>query len=156
MSITQPIIRAARANEHALLSELSLRSKGHWGYDSAFLEACRKELTISPRFIKETWVFVIEVAGRVAGFYSLAKENEQVDLNNLFVEPAYIGHGYGKQLWLHAVKNATQQGFKLMTIEADPYAKLFYEAMGAKVVDEAPSNSVSGRMLPLLHYRFPP
>ena len=30
-----------RAEEAPRLSDLALRSKGHWGYDAAFLDACR-------------------------------------------------------------------------------------------------------------------
>ncbi|MEE8490728.1 MAG: hypothetical protein V3S60_03740 [Acidimicrobiia bacterium] len=34
-------IRPARRDELDLLSDLALRSKGFWGYDDDFLEACR-------------------------------------------------------------------------------------------------------------------
>jgi hypothetical protein len=42
------LIRPARPDECELLSELALRSKGCWGYDAEFLEACRAELTLVP------------------------------------------------------------------------------------------------------------
>ena len=35
------------AQDAAALSELALRSKGYWGYDATFLEACRDELTLT-------------------------------------------------------------------------------------------------------------
>ena len=35
-------------DEAAALSGLALRSKGYWGYDAAFLDACRAELTLTP------------------------------------------------------------------------------------------------------------
>lgn len=38
-------IRVARADEHADISELALRSKSYWGYSKEFLDACRDELT---------------------------------------------------------------------------------------------------------------
>jgi hypothetical protein len=34
-------LRAGRRDEARLLSDLVLRSKGHWGYDQTFLDACR-------------------------------------------------------------------------------------------------------------------
>ena len=37
-------IRPARPEEAGAISALALRSKGHWGYDPAFLEACREDL----------------------------------------------------------------------------------------------------------------
>ncbi|MHB1596277.1 MAG: hypothetical protein ACYCU3_19125 [Streptosporangiaceae bacterium] len=36
--------RPARPDEVGLLGDLALRSKGHWGYDREFLDACRSEL----------------------------------------------------------------------------------------------------------------
>ncbi|MGI5472915.1 hypothetical protein [Streptomyces sp. CA-132043] len=40
------LIRPAFATEAETLSDLALRSKAHWGYDTAFLGACRDELTV--------------------------------------------------------------------------------------------------------------
>jgi hypothetical protein len=42
-------IRPARPDEAGAISALALRSKGHWGYDAAFLAACRENLTIGSR-----------------------------------------------------------------------------------------------------------
>jgi hypothetical protein len=44
-------LRAARTDEAYLLGELALTSKGHWGYDRAFLDACRAELAFRPNEI---------------------------------------------------------------------------------------------------------
>ena len=41
-------LRPARPDEADLLTELCLRSKAVWGYDDAFMRACRAELTLSP------------------------------------------------------------------------------------------------------------
>ena len=38
------VIRRARPEEAGALSDLAIRSKGHWGYDVAFLASCRAEL----------------------------------------------------------------------------------------------------------------
>ena len=42
------IVRPAVPAEAGEISAMALRSKGHWGYDAAFLEACRADLTIDP------------------------------------------------------------------------------------------------------------
>jgi hypothetical protein len=47
------IIRPAQADEVEALTALALRSKAHWGYDDAFMEACRAEL---PPWMKIDWV----------------------------------------------------------------------------------------------------
>ena len=45
-------IRPARAGEEAELTELAIRSKGHWGHDAAFLERARPELTVRPEHLR--------------------------------------------------------------------------------------------------------
>ena len=39
-------IRTPRPDELSSLSDLCFRSKAVWGYDAAFMEACRGELTL--------------------------------------------------------------------------------------------------------------
>ena len=47
------------------------------------------------------------------------------------------GKGYGKQIMLHAIKAATKYfGAKLIAIEAQEYAKVFYEKVGFKQVSD--------------------
>lgn len=148
-------IRSAIESEASLLTELALRSKGHWGYDALFLEECRIDLTITPEYIASHPIFVVEENERVVGFYSLEKQaHGDVELMHLFVEPDAIGGGYGKRLWQHAVETARELGFQEMVIGSDPQAEAFYQAMGARRVGEVAS-IVRGRMLPLLRFTLP-
>ena len=149
-------IRQAIPEEAGLLTELALRSKGYWGYDPEFLRDCRIDLTLKPEFIADSPVFVIEDEGRVAGFYSLSGEGSEVELMHLFVEPAFIGRGFGKLLFRHAVETARRLEFEWLVIGSDPFALKFYEAMGARRVGEVASIVRPGRMLPLLHYPLTP
>jgi GNAT superfamily N-acetyltransferase len=145
-------IRPATASEAELLTELALRSKGHWGYDAEFLRDCRVDLTVTPQFIRSSPVYLLEEEGRVAGFYSLSGEGVEVELMHLFVEPWAIGRGFGRLLFGHAVEEARSLGFERMMIGSDPFALQFYEAMGARRVGEVASIVRPGRMLPLLQY----
>ncbi|GAA4555187.1 GNAT family N-acetyltransferase [Planotetraspora kaengkrachanensis] len=149
-------IRPARAEEAGLLGDLALRSKGHWGYDHDFLEACRAELTFHPDQLRAQRIAVAESAGRVLGFYSLTGEPPDGELGNMWVEPDAIGGGVGRHLWHHALRTARSAGFTTLRIDADPFAEGFYLAMGAERVGETPSGSIPGRVLPLLRMRVPP
>jgi GNAT superfamily N-acetyltransferase len=144
-------IRPAEPEEAGVLSALALRSKGHWGYDRAFLDACRTELTFRPEHLRA----VAESAGEILGFYSLDGEPPSGELGNLWVEPDSIGSGVGRRLWYHAMHTARMAGFTSLRIEADPFAEGFYLAMGAERVGETPSGSIPGRVLPLLRVRIP-
>lgn len=145
-------IREASTCEAEHLTELALRSKGHWGYDQQFLEDARIDLTLTPQYISSCPVFVIEDEGSIRGFYSLSGEGEDVELMHLFVEPTAIGRGYGKLLFQHAVETARRLNYKRLVIGSDPQALGFYEQMGARRVGEVASIVRPGRMLPLLHY----
>jgi GNAT superfamily N-acetyltransferase len=145
-------IRQAIADEAAALTELALRSKGHWGYDEEFLRDCRGDLTVTPELISNAPVFVLEDEGRVAGFYSLSGEGAEVELLHLFVEPWAVGRGFGKLLFQHALETARASGFERLVIGSDPFALGFYEAMGARRIGDVASSVRPGRMLPLLHY----
>jgi GNAT superfamily N-acetyltransferase len=73
-----------------------------------------------------------------------------VELDFLFVAPAMIGQGCGRQLMDHAVALALGFNDETFYIQSDPNAEGFYRACGAEVVSYTPSASVVGRMLPTL------
>lgn len=148
------LLRAARPYEAAALSELALHSKAHWGYDEAFLERCRAELTLRSDDVTAHRTTVAEIDGHLAGFYSLAGQAPEGELTYLYVEPDHIGSGVGRRLWQHAVDTARALGFERFTLDADPFAEDFYRRMGAVRIGLVPSGSIPGRLLPQLAYRL--
>jgi GNAT superfamily N-acetyltransferase len=146
-------VRAARPVEAGLLSELALASKGHWGYDAAFLEACRDELTLTAEDVVVQRAAVVERDGRVVGFCTLVGDPPELELGMMFVDPAHVGGGVGRELWAHARALARRLGAERVTIDADPHAEAFYLAMGAVRIGEVASESIPGRSLPRLEYR---
>jgi predicted N-acetyltransferase YhbS len=156
--MSQITIRPAREAEAAALTALCLRSKAHWGYDEEFMALSRAALTITPEFIATGCVFVAEAEdGRLLGISSVAALPDQErchDLVHLFVEPGVIQSGVGRRLFEAAVNKARQDGARRLVILADPNAVEFYRRVGAKDAGEAPSESVPGRMLPLLHFEL--
>ena len=161
--MTAPIqhaLRAARPDEAALLSALAWRSKAYWGYDAAFLEACRAPLTVTADFVARQPVFVLEerdsTGTRVAGFYGFDLDAVEPEFEFLYVEPFAIGRRYGKHLWRHAVETAGRLGVRSFTLAADPHAEAFYLAMGAERIGAIESEAVAGRMLPLLRWTATP
>jgi GNAT superfamily N-acetyltransferase len=162
-----PGIRRARPDEAAALSALVLRSKGHWGYDAAFLEACREDLTLSAAEIARDAVFVIAAGdGPPAGYYRVLDRiatshgpepgaDGDMILDALFVAPEAIGRGHGRRLFAHAVALAAAQGARGLTWTSDPHATGFYHAMGARLIGETPSTVFPGRLLPTFRIALP-
>ena len=143
-------LRPGRPGEAAALTGLALRSKAHWGYDEAFMAACRDELTVRPGDTAGGRTVVAEEDGRVLGFTTLSGEPPEGALGMMFVEPGTIGRGVGRLLFEHTMGRARRLGFETLTIDADPNAEPFYTAMGAVRIGATPSGSIPGRSLPLL------
>jgi GNAT superfamily N-acetyltransferase len=145
------VLRPARPEEAPALTALALRSKGHWGYDAAFLAACRQELTVDPVHCDGTRVVVAERAGAVLGFYRVAGQPPIGELTDLFIDPPAIGEGVGTGLLTHARHQASSRGFTVLIIDADPHAEGFYLHAGARRVGQIPSATMPDRALPRLH-----
>jgi GNAT superfamily N-acetyltransferase len=146
-------IRPARVSEARLLSDLALRSKAHWGYSPEFIERCRAELSYSEEQLLADHMrfFVLESSERIVGFYALERLNRtEIELEAMFVEPAFIGTGFGRLLIEHAKSIASTMGAKQLIIQSDPYAKRFYAAAGGVVTGTSESASIPGRYLPTL------
>jgi GNAT superfamily N-acetyltransferase len=143
-------LRDARKHELPSLSALCLRSKAVWGYDDAFMAACRTELTLGPGELMSTHVHVAERGTIAVGLVQIKVTDTDADLLKLFVEPALLRSGVGRLLFEWAIARARSLGAIRMVIEADPGAAPFYERMGARHAGFAPSQSIPGRMLPRL------
>jgi GNAT superfamily N-acetyltransferase len=145
-------VRAIRPHEAAEISSLAMRSKAHWGYSDEFMTACRAELTYSESQIDSDRYefYVCEAEGRIAGFYALEILGPtDVELEALFVEPEFIGHGFGRILIEHAKVRAVALGIRQLIIQGDPNAQSFYEAAGGVRDGQRESGSIPGRFLPI-------
>ena len=150
--MTDPVlIRRARRDESAPLSDLAFRSKASWGYNDKFLADCREELTITETDIRTDQFFVLESNGEIIGFCALkdcgAGEGELIDV---FVEPARLREGHGRRLVEHAKDAARTLGLRSLRVEADPNAREFYASCGGAQIGTVPSGSIRGRRLPLM------
>ncbi len=146
-------IRRARPAESDALTALIRRAKAYWGYDQSFLEQSRPFLLIEPATIEHDPVYCAQIADTVAGLSHLQRLNEtEVRLAELFVDPAFIGHGIGGLLWRHAIDQAKTMNVTSLVFEADPHARPFYEHMGAIVEGYNPSPVLAGREIPRMRY----
>jgi uncharacterized protein (DUF952 family)/GNAT superfamily N-acetyltransferase len=148
--MTRTLIRPAKHDEAQALTELALRSKAVWGYDAAFMEACRPYLTVTEASIAQGLTFVAERDGKIVGMYVLVPREDCIELDMLFVSPDAIGQGVGRSLFDHAVAEARTRGAARMIVEAEPNALAFYSARGMRQYAELESTVQAGRMLPLL------
>ena len=146
----QLLIRAPDVEELPALSELCMRSKAVWGYDAAFMAACRAELSFDARDLASSRIAVAARADNVLGVAQVRMRGRDADLAKLFVEPSVLRGGVGRALFAWATEAAKEMGARRMIIEADPDAAPFYRRLGAREAGLAPSASIAGRMLPRL------
>lgn len=149
-------IRKATTADAGALSDIAFRSKAHWGYPAAFIEACRPVLTITPRYLSQAPVFLAELGGRPLGFAGLSMPDASPELVYLFVEPDLIGKGVGRKLWDRAIAEARALAWPSLKIVSDPNAEPFYRRMGAVRVGERASEADPSRTIPILEFRIPP
>jgi GNAT superfamily N-acetyltransferase len=153
----QLFIRAPDVAELPALSELCMRSKAVWGYDAAFMEACRGELSFHPGDLVSSRIGVAARNDRVLGVAQVKlKARNEADLAKLFVEPTAMRGGVGQALFAWAINAAREMKASAMTIEADPDAAPFYRRLGARDAGLVSSGSIAGRLLPKLVLDVPP
>ncbi|WP_158965362.1 GNAT family N-acetyltransferase [Chachezhania sediminis] len=143
------LIRTPTLDELPALTALCRRSKGYWGYDEAFLDACRDELALRPEDFDHDFALA-EVDGVLAGLALVETKGDEAELLSLFVDPSFIGKGVGARLLRWGIDVARAAGAARMMIQADPNAVPFYVAKGAVQVGEVPSGAMPGRSLPLM------
>jgi GNAT superfamily N-acetyltransferase len=144
-------IRKAVTEDAANLTRIAHDAKRHWGYPEHWLKHWQEDLTISPDFIASHEVYVAETEGQPLGFYALIINQEKAELDHMWVAPAHIGTGVGKQLFLHAMQHAAKENISAVEILADPNAEGFYRKQGAHRIGEIVSEiDGESRVLPRL------
>lgn len=143
-------IRRAEKYESQILTDIAIRSEAYWGYDASFMESFKSNYKVTEEFISEQPTFVLEELECVIGFYGLLCCEDEVSLEYLYVEPSFIGKGYGKLLWNHMVYICKSQCIKEVVFVTSPQAKDFYTKLGAVQTGEVESLVKKGRLVPKL------
>jgi GNAT superfamily N-acetyltransferase len=131
------MIRRALVSEAEVLTQIAHDAKRHWGYPDHWIRHWQNELTISPDYLSTNPVFIAERDNEAVGFYALIVRRDKAELDHLWVAPAHIGTGVGKELFVHAMRTAAGKDIAEVEILADPNAEAFYKKMGAYRIGES-------------------
>jgi GNAT superfamily N-acetyltransferase len=134
------VMRRARPDEADALRELIVRSMAHWRHSDAVLDQARRLVSIGPEEIARDEAWVLEVGGAVGGFYRMTFHGSRAEIEELFLEPAWIGQGLGRRLFEDAVARARRLGARRVTWDSDTQAAGFYRAMGGVAVGDTQSS----------------
>jgi len=149
------IIRRGLPEEADALTQIALDAKRYWGYPEHWIKHWESDLTISSDFIRDNHVYVAEHDGEIRGFYALAVSGRKAELEHMWVTPASIGSGIGKELFLDAMDRAATLEVREIEISADPNAAGFYERMGASQIGETDA-SMDGQVRKLPRLKIEP
>jgi L-amino acid N-acyltransferase YncA len=106
-------IEKAKNIDNIELSELTARSKAHWNYSSEQIEKWKDDLTISAEYIDKYEVYKLKEDDKLIGYYSFQSvDYKKVKLDNIFINPEFIGRGYGKILMNHFFKKVKVKDLK--------------------------------------------
>lgn len=124
-------IRPARLNERRALEELQRRASLENPNDREAILAHPEVIELPDAQLAAGQVFVAESGGFQVGFsVLLPRDDGDVELDGLFVEPSLWRSGVGRGLIDHAIGEAKAHGAKAIHVIGNPHAEGFYEAVG--------------------------
>ena len=152
-------INKAHDSDFETLTEISFSAKRHWNYPENYFVIWKDELTITEEYINKNIVYKALFLDTVLGFYSIV-ENENDFLTNeifvkkgfwlehIFIRPEFHKIGIGRVLIDHAKMISKCKGISNLLIFVDPFAKGFYDKIGAEFLYES-NSSISERLIPI-------
>ena len=131
------------------LDEITVAAKAHWGHDISWVANWVEAGEFARGAVARREAWLVEVDGKIAGWSALQLRGEIGWLEDLWVDPPYMGRGVGRALFLDAVGRAAAAGARRVEWESDVDAVGFYERMGARQIRDS-SVTELGRILPVM------
>ena len=139
----EPLLRPAVPDDYERLRELTFESKAHWDYDREFVRRWADALSFETE--RERWV--AQLNGEIVAWATLVPPADGVVvLDDLWVDPAWMGRGLGSRLFRLAADRARELGAERLEWGAEPNAVGFYEKLGGRKLRDHVSEW--GRVLP--------
>lgn len=149
-------IEKAHISDADDLTALTIRSKSHWNYSLEQIELWKDDLTVTESFLLENQVFKLMHNSQLVGYYAFfSLKSAEAKLDSLFVEPDFIGQGYGKVLMNDFLDRVKAQGYKRIVLDADPNVEPFYTHFGFVVIGKL-KTAVKNRFLPIMELKISP
>ena len=142
-------LRRAEHGDVERLRAITVAAKAHWGHDLEWVESWVAAGDFAQVAVGRGEAWLAELYGDVAGWSALQTDGDVAWLEDLWVDPPYMGRGVGRALFLDAAARARAAGAVRLDWEADLDAVGFYERMGARRVRDSNVTEL-GRILPIM------
>jgi maltose O-acetyltransferase len=162
----QLIIERAQPSEHSVLTEIAFAAKRHWRYPEEYYERWHAELTITGEYINGNIVYSAKHESGWIGFYSIVENPADFYsgeihipkgfwLDHMFIYPEFHHLGIGREMIMHIQRNASAHEIERLLIFVEPFARGFYEKIGAEFLHMSKS-SIPGRLIPVYELKLGP
>lgn len=159
IDLTNIKIDKAQEIDCDILTEISFAAKRHWNYPDNYYDLWKNELTITKDYINQNIVYTTWHKDSILGFYSIVEIKSDFYsgetfvkqgfwLEHIFIRPGYHKFGIGRLMINHAKMTSKAMGIDNLLIFVDPYAKGFYDKIGANYLYDSKS-SIPGRLIPV-------
>jgi GNAT superfamily N-acetyltransferase len=129
------IIRTARLEEREALDALQWRASLANPNDREALLAHPDAIDLPAAQLEASQVVVAEHKGVVLGFAAvLERDDGDIELDGLFVEPEYWRRGIGRALVEHCATQARKAGAVQLHVIGNHHAEIFYRRCGFETV----------------------
>lgn len=144
---SQLTVRRAQPSDVEALRALTRRSMAYWPHEAAYIAEANRLLSLRAEDLARDEGWVVERDGTPVGYYRLTLHDNLAEIEELFLEPEWIGHGIGRKLFEHAVASARRCGCAGLEWDTDANAAGFYLAMGGRQIGTKPSGIEDGEPL---------
>ena len=126
---------AVLADMAALQGVFRRASLSNEGYREVLL-AHPEVLQLADQAVTEGRTRAAVVEGVIVGFASWLDTGEAVEVEDLFVDPGWMGHGIGRALMTDLIALVRSRGIRLVEVTANDHALAFYHKVGFVVTGE--------------------
>jgi GNAT superfamily N-acetyltransferase len=147
-------VRPARPSDARTARELIGRSMSHWDRPPAYLDEARALMSLSAEDIERDEAWVLDDGARIVGFLRVSVSGGDAEIEELHLEPAWIGRGLGRRLFDQAVERARAVGAERLVWSTDRYALGFYLVMGGVITGSTPSGIADDEPLTTMELRL--
>ena len=147
-------VKRSSIDDNEILTEITKKSKAYWGYSDEQMENWSELLTITRDYIQDNNVYKLLLDNLIVGYYSYVHLNKnEVELDNLFVLPNYIGRGFGKLLMNDFLNRIKHTEIEKVILESEPNVEKFYDSFGFIKIGQK-ETTIKDRYLPIMELKI--
>jgi GNAT superfamily N-acetyltransferase len=148
------ILRRALPSEADAARQLIGRSMAVWDKPAGHLHEAIGLMSLSAADIERDEAWVLDDGERMVGFLRISLAGREAEIEELHLEPEWIGRGLGRRLFEHGVERARARDARRLIWSTDRYALGFYLAMGGVITGSEPSGIEGDEPLTTMELRL--